>query len=114
MPADRRHTMLTRLSVGAGALAVLATGADHLQQYRPRHKAPRRSARRAARDQRGRNRGDITHWPLDQRVVELFGFSEHGYRPAIVAEVVAIVALTAYLALADVRLPLPLARASAH
>lgn len=33
MPADRRHTMLTRLSVGAGALAVLATGADHLQQY---------------------------------------------------------------------------------
>jgi hypothetical protein len=45
----------------------------------------------------------------------LFGFSDHGYRPAvvaaIVAEAVAILALSAYLALIDVRLTRP---AAAH
>jgi hypothetical protein len=43
----------------------------------------------------------------------LFGFSDHGYRPAIVAaivaEAVAVLALSAHLALIDVRLSRPLA-----
>lgn len=151
MPADRRHTMLTRLSVGAGALAVLATGADHLQQYTanqfstvptigtlfllnfiaatvigvgrllPLGRVTKRlaDALRALLAISGVGIAAtslIGLWISESS--SLFGFSEHGYRPAIVAaivaEVVAIVALTAYLALADVRLPLPLARASAH
>src|SRR5579859_4462633 len=33
MPLDKTRAMLARLSVISGALAVLATGADHLEEY---------------------------------------------------------------------------------
>ena len=33
MPASRTHNLLAQLTLGAGALAVLATGADHLEEY---------------------------------------------------------------------------------
>lgn len=48
----------------------------------------------------------------------LFGFTDHGFRPtivvAIVAESLAIVALTAYLALVEVRHHHPLIRGHSH
>jgi hypothetical protein len=48
----------------------------------------------------------------------LFGFTDYGFRPtivvAIVAEATAIVALTAYLALADVRVARSLRRLPSH
>ena len=48
----------------------------------------------------------------------LFGFTDYGFRPtivaAIIAESIAIVALTAYLALAGVRLSRPLTRLPSH
>jgi hypothetical protein len=33
MPATRTHNLLPQLALGVGALAVLATGADHLEEY---------------------------------------------------------------------------------
>jgi hypothetical protein len=33
MPTNRTRAILARLALGAGALAVLATGADHLEEY---------------------------------------------------------------------------------
>ena len=33
MPANRTHTILAHVALVVGALAVLATGADHLDEY---------------------------------------------------------------------------------
>ncbi|MGH2915845.1 MAG: hypothetical protein ACRDMX_12755 [Solirubrobacteraceae bacterium] len=149
MLADRRRTMLTRLAISVGALAVLATGADHLQQYTANQFSTvptigtlfllnfiaatvvgvgllltlGRVTKRFADQLRAllamsgvgiAGTSLVSLWISESS--SLFGFSEHGYRPAIVAaivaEAIAIAALTVYLALADVRLPRPLARVS--
>jgi hypothetical protein len=137
MTRNRTRTVLTQVALIAGALAVIATGADHLEEYTVNQFStvptigtlfllnfiaativgiglllPLR--RLSARF------GDLARATLAlagigiaassliglwiSETSSLFGFSDHGYRPAIVAaiaaEAVAIFALTAYLALA--------------
>ncbi len=137
MPTIHTRNLLAQLALGVGALAVIATGADHLEEYTAnyfstvptigtlfllnfiaatvvgvglllplgrinmRFADPLRALLAvsgiaiAATSLAGL-------WISEHST--LFGFSDHGYRPAIigaiVAEAIAIVALSAYLAAA--------------
>jgi hypothetical protein len=151
MPTSHTRTILARLALGVGALALIATGADHLEEYTANHFSTvptigtlfllnfivatavgvglslplRRITRRFADPLRallaitgiGIAATSLVALWISERS-SLFGFSDHSYRPAIIvaiaSEVTAIVTLTAYLALAEVRLPRPLVRISAH
>jgi hypothetical protein len=136
VPETRTHTTLARLALGVGALAVLATGADHLEEYTANHFSTvptigtlfllnfiaatlvgiglllplDRIARRAANQTRAllalggigiAVSSLIGLWISESS--SLFGFTDNGFRPsiiaAIVAESIAIVALSAYLVL---------------
>jgi hypothetical protein len=137
MTTNRTRTILSNVALVIGALAVLATGADHLEEYTANQFSAvptigtlfllnfitatvvggalllplRRITKRFA----GRIRGLLALAGIGIAAISLialwisetsslFGFSDRGYRPAIVAaivsEAVAIAALTAYLALA--------------
>jgi hypothetical protein len=137
MPATRIRLILARMALAVGALAVLATGADHLEEYTanqfstvptigtlfllnfitatvvgvglllPLGYITKRFADpiRALLAVSGIGIAAaslVSLWISESS--SLFGFTDHGYRPAIVvaivAEGVAVVALTAYLALA--------------
>ena len=151
MLANRTRTILTHLTLGVGAVAVLATGADHLDEYTanqfstvptigtlfllnfiaatlvgaglllPLGRITKRFAEpiRALLALSGIGIGAtslIGLWISESS--SLFGFTDYGFRPtiavAIVAESLAILALTAYLALAEVRLSRPLTRLPSH
>jgi hypothetical protein len=138
MPTNRTHTTLSQLTLIAGALGVLATGADHLEEYTINQFSTvptigtlfllnfiaativgvglllplRRIAGRFADLVRAllamsgigiAATSLIGLWISEQS--SLFGFSDHGYRPAIVVaivvEVIAVIALTAHLVLAS-------------
>jgi hypothetical protein len=142
MPTDQARTAGARAALILGGLAVLAVGADHLEEYTAnqfssvptigtlfllnfiaatavgvglllpleriaKHLAPRLRAALALSGIGIALSSLIGLWISETS--SLFGFSDHGYRPAIVAaiaaEAVAILALGAYLALA--RTPLP-------
>jgi hypothetical protein len=151
MSANRSRLILARLALAVGALAVLVTGADHLEEYTvnqfstvptigtlfllnfiaatvvgvglilPLGLISKRFADsiRALLALGGIGIAAtslVSLWISESS--SLFGFTDHGYRPAIVvaivAEAVAVLALSAYLALADLRLPRPQPRLSAH
>ncbi len=140
MTANPRRTLLARVALAVGALAVLATGADHLQQYTvnmfstvptigslfllnfiaatvvgvglllplgivtKRFADPIRAVLAVAGIAIAAS-SLLALWISE--TWSLFGFTDYGFRPAIVtaivAEAVAVVALGAYLALAGVR-----------
>lgn len=140
MTANPRRTLLARVALAVGALAVLATGADHLQQYTAnmfstvptigslfllnfiaatvvgvglllplgivtkRFADPIRAVLAVAGIAIAAS-SLLALWISE--TWSLFGFTDYGFRPAIVtaivAEAVAVVALGAYLALAGVR-----------
>jgi hypothetical protein len=141
MPANRTRTILANLALGVGALAVLATGADHLDEYTANgfSTVPTIGTlfllnfiaatlvgvgllmpwRRVAKDYAGPLRALLALSGIGIAAMSLvglwisessslFGFTDYGFRStivlAIIAESVAIVALTAYLALDGVRL----------
>ncbi|MBV9839520.1 MAG: hypothetical protein JO156_15505 [Solirubrobacterales bacterium] len=142
MPVNRIRPILARLAMVTGALAVLATGADHLEEYAvnqfssvptigtlfllnfiaasivglglllPLGRLSRRLATRLrallAIGGIGLAASSLVGLWISEHS-SLFGFTDHGYRPAIVAaiaaEALAVVTLSAYLALGDVRLP---------
>jgi hypothetical protein len=151
MYAHQRHTVLTHLTRVIGALAVLAAGADHLQQYtanqfstvptigmlfllnfigatalgvgllapiphRLQHIAPALRSLLALGGI-GLAASSLAGLWISE-TSSLFGFTDHGYRPAIVAaiaaELVAIIVLGAYLALARVRVRTLLTHAAAR
>jgi hypothetical protein len=136
MPNNHTRLIVTRLALVTGALAVIATGADHLEEYTvnqfstvptigtlfllnfiaatavgiglllPLGRIARRFSEliRALLALTGIGIAATSLlglWISEQS--SLFGFSDHGYRPAIVVaivvEAVAVVALGAYLAL---------------
>ena len=136
MPTNRTRTRLIQLTLVAGALAVLATGADHLEEYTVNQfsSVPTigtlfllnfiggtvlglyllvPASANVGRFRRAADAlvalaglglaatGLISLFVSEQ--TPLFGFMEHGYRieivVAIVAEAVAIVALSAFLLL---------------
>jgi hypothetical protein len=151
MPTNHTRTIFARLALGVGALAMIAIGADHLEEYTANHFSTvptigtlfllnfiaatavgvgltlplRRITERFAEPLRallaitgiGIAATSLVALWISERS-SLFGFSDHGYRPAIivaiVSEVSAIVALSAYLALAGVRRSRRLVRISAH
>lgn len=137
MSTHRIRTVAAHVALGVGALAVLATGADHLEEYVANNFASvptigtlfllnfiaatvvgvglllplRRIAPRVAEPMRAllvlggigiAGSSLIGLWISESS--SLFGFTDSGFRPAIVAAIVAestaIVALTAYLLLA--------------
>jgi hypothetical protein len=141
MPLNPTRTVLARLALWTGALAVLATGLDHLEEYAANqfstvptigtlfllnfiastvvagglvlplqriwgHRAAYARALLALTGIGIAAMSLIGLWISERS--SLFGVSDHGYRPAIVAAIVAeaasIVALSAYLALADIPL----------
>lgn len=147
MSSTRTRAILARLALGVGALAVLVTGADHLEEYTVNQFSTvptigtlfllnfvaatvvgiglllplGRLAGRFAVPLRAllalggigiAGTSLVALWISESS--SLFGFTDHGYRPAIVvaiaAEAAAVVALSAYLALSDARLPHPLPR----
>ncbi len=147
MSSTRTRAILARLTLGLGALAVLVTGADHLEEYTVNQFSTvptigtlfllnfvaatvvgiglllplGRLAGRFAVPLRAllalggigiAGTSLVALWISESS--SLFGFTDHGYRPAIVvaivAEAAAVVALSAYLALSDARLPHPLPR----
>jgi hypothetical protein len=151
MPITRTHTHLTRLALGVGAAAVLATGADHLYEYDVNRFSTvptigtlfllnfisatllgaglllplGRIAKRFADPLRVllalggigiAATSLIGLWSSETS--SLFGFTDYGLRTtivvAIVAESIAIVTLTAYLALAHLSPFQPLRRRPAH
>jgi hypothetical protein len=151
MPANRTHTILAHVALVVGALAVLATGADHLDEYAANGFSTvptigtlfllnfiaatligvglllplRRLAKRFADPFRAllaltgigiAASSLIGLWISESS--SLFGFTDYGFRStivvAIVAESIAIVALTAYLALDDVHLSHPHMRLRTH
>lgn len=151
MYADHRHMTLARLARVTGALAVLATGADHLQQYTANQFStvptigtlfllnfigattlgvglltplPRRAQHIASPLRSLLALGGIGLAATSlaglwiSETSSLFGFSDHGYRAAIVAaiaaELVATIALSAYLALVGVRFRTLLTHATAR
>lgn len=69
MPTSTIRPMLARLALGVGALAVLATGADHLEEFVISGIGLAASSL-------------VGLWISEHS--SLFGFSDHGYRPAIV------------------------------
>lgn len=147
MSAHRIRAIAAQAALGIGALAVLATGADHLEEYAANGFASvptigtlfllnfisatiigvalllplRRIAPRIGEPIRAllalggiglAGSSLIGLWISESS--SLFGFTDYGFRPAIVAaiaaESTAIVALTAYLVLAGVRLVHPVPR----
>jgi hypothetical protein len=151
MPAVRTRTIVAYLALCVGALAVLATGVDHLDEYAANNFSTvptigtlfllnfiaatvvgvglllplGRMAKRFADSLRAllalsgigiAATSLIGLWISESS--SLFGFTDYGFRPtivvAIVAEATAIVALTAYLALADVRVARSLRRLPSH
>jgi hypothetical protein len=151
MPAVRTRTIVAYLALRVGALAVLATGVDHLDEYAANNFSTvptigtlfllnfiaatvvgvglllplGRMAKRFADSLRAllalsgigiAATSLIGLWISESS--SLFGFTDYGFRPmivvAIVAEATAIVALTAYLALADVRVARSLRRLPSH
>jgi hypothetical protein len=151
MPTHRTRIILTYLALGAGAVAVLAIGADHLDEYAANNFSTvptigtlfllnfiaatvvggglllplRRLFPRFASQLRAllalSGIGIAATSLIGLWISEswsLFGFTDYGFRPTIVvaiaSESVAIVALTAYLALADVRLFPALLRPRSH
>lgn len=151
MTRYRTRVVLARVALALGALAVLATGADHFEEYTVNQFSTvptigtlfllnfiaativgvalllplrRITARYGDLARGGLAVGGIgiaatsliSLWISETS--SLFGFSDHGYRPAIVAaivaEAVAIVALSAYLALAGPGLRRTLAGLGAH
>lgn len=150
MPEHRTRTLLAQVALVVGALAVLATGADHLEEYTINQFSTvptigtlfllnfisatiigvglllplDRIARQLAQPLRAllalggiaiAASSLVGLWISEHS--SLFGFTDHGYRTAIVvaiaAEAVAVLALTAYLALAAPR-PHPRTPVSAH
>ena len=151
MPANRTHTILAHVALVVGALAVLATGADHLDEYAANGFSTvptigtlfllnfvaatligvglllplRRPAKRFADRFRAllaltgigiAATSLIGLWISESS--SLFGFTDYGFRStivvAIVAESIAIVALTAYLAFDNVHLSHPHTRLRTH
>lgn len=147
MSTIRTRTLAAYAALGGGALAVLAIGGDHLQQYTANgfNSVPtigtlfllnfisativgiglllpwRRIAPRVGDSVRAllalggiALAGSSLLGLWISETSSLFGFTDNGFRPAIVAAIVAestaIVALTAYLGLAGVRLLHPLPR----
>jgi len=142
MQVNRSRTLFSQIALVVGALAVLAIGLDHLDEYAANQFSTvptigtlfllnflattvvasglllplGRIASRIAEPIRAilamsgiaiavSSLGGL--WISETS--SLFGFSDHGYRPTIVgaiaAEVVAIIALSAYLVIAKPRLP---------
>jgi hypothetical protein len=138
---NRTRYILVRLALWIGALAVLATGVDHLEEYTANNfsTVPTIGTLFLLNFIASTVVAVLLLLPLDwlwghvaaylrpllalsgigiagsslvglwiSEHSSLFGFSDHGYRSAIVAaiaaEAVAIVSLTGYLALADIRL----------
>jgi hypothetical protein len=151
MTANRTRTIAAQIALVVGALAVLATGADHLDEYAANgfSTVPTigtlfllnfiaatvvgiglllpwgRLARRFADPLRAllavSGTGIAATSLIGLWISEssnLFGFTDYGFRPtivvAIVSESIAIVALTAFLALGDLHLSLPHARLRTH
>jgi hypothetical protein len=140
MSITRTRSYLAQLALGVGAVAVLATGADHLYEYDVNHFSTvptigtlfllnfiaatiigaglllplGRLAKRFADPLRlllalggiGLAATSLIGLWISE-TSSLFGFTDYGFRTtivvAIVAESIAIVALTAYLALAHLR-----------
>lgn len=147
MTSPRARNLTANLMLGLGAAAILATGADHLDEYAANGFSTvptigtlfllnfigatvigiglllplRRIAPRFASPLRllivlsaiGLAATSLIGLWISE-TSSLFGFTDYGSRPtivvAIVAESTAIITLTAYLALADVRLLHPFAR----
>ena len=144
MSPTRTRTILAHLALTVGAFALLATGADHLDEYTanqfstvptigtlfllnfiaatligvglllPLGRIARRFATRvrtllALSGIAIAGSSLIGLWISESS--SLFGFTDYGFRPtivsAIVAESIAIVALSAYIVLARVRIPTP-------
>jgi hypothetical protein len=130
MSPHRIRTIAAHVALGVGALAVLATGADHLEEYAANNFASVPTIGtlfllnfiaativgvglllpRLARPVRAllalggiliAGSSLIALWISETS--SLFGFTDYGFRPAIVvaivAESTAVIALTAYLAL---------------
>jgi hypothetical protein len=128
--AHRKRTIAAHVALGVGALAVLATGADHLEEYAANNFASVPTIGtlfllnfiaatiigvglllpRLARPVRAllavggiglAGSSLIALWISETS--SLFGFTDYGFRPAIVAAIVAeataIIALTVYLGL---------------
>ncbi len=151
MPTNRTRTTLAYLALVIGAVAVLATGADHLDEYAANGFSTvptigtlfllnfiaatvvgvglllpwRRLAKRFADPLRAllalsgigiAAMSLIGLWISESS--SLFGFTDYGFRStilvAIIAESIAIVALTAYLALSEIRLFHPRMRLRTH
>jgi hypothetical protein len=135
MTANHTRAVLARLALIVGALAVIATGADHLEEYTANYFSTVPTIGtlfllnftaatvvgvglllplgRIARGFAGPLRALLAMsgiaiaatslvalWISEHS--SLFGFSDHGYRPAIIAaivtEAIAVVTLSAYLA----------------
>jgi hypothetical protein len=151
MPITRRRAYLAQLTLGIGAVAVLATGADHLYEYDVNHFSTvptigtlfllnfiaatligaglllplGRIAKRFADSLRvllalggiGVAATSLIGLWISE-TSSLFGFTDYGFRTtivvAIVAESIAIVALTTYLALAHLHTSHPLRPRPSH
>jgi hypothetical protein len=151
MLTTRRRTILARLALVVGAAGVLATGADHLDEYAAngfstvptigtlfllnfiaatvvgaglllplkritRHFADPVRMLLALSGIAIAASSLIGLWISESS--SLFGFTDYGFRPTIVAALVAegaaIVGLTAYLALAEVGIVIPRTRLRSH
>lgn len=151
MPPSRTRRILAHVALAIGAFALLATGADHLDEYAANQFSTvptigtlfllnflsatlvgvalllplGRIARRFAAPMRvllalsgiGIAASSLIGLWISESS-SLFGFTDYGFRPtitvAIVAESLAIAALTAYLPLANAVLPGPLRRRPSH
>lgn len=144
MAANKTHTIVSNLALAVGALAVLAAGADHLEEYAANQFSTvptigtlfllnfvaatvvgvglLLTLSRISKRLNGPLRELLALAGIGIAVTSLialwigetsslFGFTDYGFRPAIVAAVLAestaIVALSAYLALTHLRLPRP-------
>jgi hypothetical protein len=147
MLTNRKRTVLAQLALVIGALGVLATGADHLDEYAangfstvptigtlfllnfiaatvvglallvPLPRLAPRVTNRARTLLALSGIGIAATSLIGLWISEsssLFGFTDYGFRPtieaAVIAESIAVVALTAYLALARVRVAIPRVR----
>lgn len=151
MPPSRTRRILAHVALAIGAFALLATGADHLDEYAANQFSTvptigtlfllnflsatlvgvalllplGRIARRFAAPLRvllalsgiGIAASSLIGLWISESS-SLFGFTDYGFRPtitvAIVAESLAIAALSAYLPLANAVLPSPLRRRPSH
>jgi hypothetical protein len=151
MPPSRTRRILAHVALAIGAFALLATGADHLDEYAANQFSTvptigtlfllnflsatlvgvalllplGRIARRFAAPMRvllalsgiGIAASSLIGLWISESS-SLFGFTDYGFRPtitvAIVAESLAIAALSAYLPLANAVLPSPLRRRPSH